>query len=233
MLRAVNRNAVYGQVSRWLIHDLRNPSQALTLITELMQGGPDPDDDPPENTIREATRHLVRSLELLDRVLRVPSRSIETGPVSLREHLDFLGALHHVHRSPVTLDLSKALEASLPAVAGVDDHIEHALLNLMMNATEACGDRPDGRIGVSAEVSSGKVALKIEDNGRGIAPEVRRRLFQPFVTTRIDRPFAGLGLAVARDVITASGGTLELDGAQRNGGACFVVTLATWKRSTT
>jgi signal transduction histidine kinase len=230
MLRAINRNAVYGQISRWLIHDLRNPSQALTLITELKQGGPDPDDHRPENTIREATRHLVRSLELLDRILRVPSRSAQVGPASLRDHLDFLGALHHVHRSPVRLDLSGALLPSLPAVAAVEDHLEHALLNLLMNATEACGDRPDGRITVSARVGDGKVTLKFEDNGRGIAPEVRGRLFQPFATTRVDRPFAGLGLAVARQLITGQGGTLDLDSAQRDG-SCFILTLRAWKQS--
>jgi two-component system NtrC family sensor kinase len=194
-----------------------------------MQGEPDPDDDPPENTIREATRHLVRSLELLDRVLRVPSRA-QLGPVSLREHFDFLDALHRVHRSPVTLDLSGALLSSLPAVAAVEDHLEHALLNLLLNATEACEDRPEGRIAVSADVADGKVALRFEDNGRGIAPEVRSRLFQPFATTRVDRPFAGLGLAVARDVVAASGGTLELDDG-RGDGACFIVTLRTWKHS--
>ena len=221
---------MYGQVSRWLIHDLRNPSQALTLITELMQGEPDPDDDPPENTIREATRHLVRSLELLDRVLRGPSRPAQLGPVSLREHFDFLDALHRVHRSPVALDLSGVLLSSLPAVAAVDDHLEHALLNLLLNATEACGNRPEGRIAVSADVADGKVALRFEDNGQGIAPEVRNRLFQPFATTRVDRPFAGLGLAVARDLVVASGGTLELDDGRRDG-ACFIVTLRTWKQS--
>ena len=220
---------VYGQVSRWLIHDLRNPSQALTLITELMQGDSNPDDDPPENTIREATHHLVRSLELLDRVLRIPSRTAEPRPVSLRAHLEFLDALHRVHRIPVTLDLSGALLPSLPAVTAVEDHLEHALLNLLMNATEACGDRPDGRVGISATVGEGKVSLEIGDNGRGIAPELRDRLFQPFVTTRADRPFAGLGLAVARDLLAGSGGTLEFDGERRDG-ACFIVTLRTWSR---
>jgi signal transduction histidine kinase len=223
----VNRSSVYVQVSRWLIHDLRNPSQALTLITDLMQGGSDPDDDPPENTIREATRHLVRSLELLDRVLRVPARTAEPGPISLREHLEFLDALHRVHRTPVTLDLRGALLPSLPAVTAVDDHLEHALLNLLLNATEACGNRPDGRISVSATVGDGKVSLEIVDNGPGIAAELRDRLFQPFATSRPDRPFAGLGLAVARDLLAASGGTLEFEGERRDG-ACFIVTLRTW-----
>jgi len=228
ILRAVNRSSVYGLVSRWLIHDLRNPSQALTLISELMQLDPDSEDDPPENTIRDATGHLVRSLELLDRVLRIPARVSEPRPVSLREHLEFLAALHHVHRIPVTLNLSGAVLTSLPAVSAVEDHLEHALLNLFLNATEACEGRPEATIDILTTVGDGKVLLEFRDNGRGIAPELRDRLFQPFATTRTDRPFAGLGLVVARDLVARVGGTLELD-SERRDGACFIVTLRTWK----
>lgn len=227
ILRAVNRSSVYGQVSRWLIHDLRNPSQALILIAELMQYDPDSEDDPPENTIREATGHFVRSLELLDRVLRIPARIAEPRPVSLGNHLEFLDALHHVNRIPVMLKLSGLLPA-LPAVSAVEDHLEHALLNLLMNATEACEGRPESRIDISTTAGDGKVILEFKDNGSGIAPALRDRLFQPFTTTRTDRPFAGLGLAVARDLLARAGGTLEFD-SERRDGACFIVTLRTWK----
>lgn len=228
MLRAVNRSAVYGQIARWLIHDLRNPSQALTLITELMRGETGPGEDPPEHMIRDATRHLVVSLELLDRILRIPPRPGEPGPVSLREQIEFLGALHRVHRTPVTLDLSGALVPGLPAVRAVDDHLEHALLNLLMNGIEACAGQQDGRIAVSAAVSDGKVVLEVEDNGRGVPKSVRDRLFQPFVSTRTDRPLAGLGLAVARDLLVSSGGGLEFDPSVGQGSR-FIVTLQAWK----
>ncbi len=228
ILRAVNRSTVYGQISRWLIHDLRNPSQALTLITELMHDETEPEDEPPENTIREATRHLVRSLELLDRILRVPTRPEIPGPVSLRDHFEFLRGLHEVRRSPVTLDLSSALGPSLPAVTAVDDHLEQALLSLMMNALEACADAQNGHVSIAATPSNGIVVLEVEDNGRGVAREVRNRLFEPFVTTKTDRPFAGLGLAVARDIFVRVGGTLEYDSAS-SAKTRFVATLRTWK----
>jgi signal transduction histidine kinase len=193
-----------------------------------MQGHSDPDDDPLDNTIREATGHLVRSLELLDRVQRIPARIAQPRPVSLGEHLEFLAALHHVHRIPVRLSLSGAPLPSLPAVSAVEDHLEHALLNLLMNATEACQGRPEGRIDISTTVGDGKVLLEVGDNGCGIEPELRERLFQPFATSRTDRPFGGLGLAVARDLLARGGGTLEFD-SERREGACFIVTLRTWK----
>jgi C4-dicarboxylate-specific signal transduction histidine kinase len=228
MLRAVNRSAVYGQVSRWLIHDLRNPSQALTLMVELLHEPADAD-DPVEPTLRDATRHLVRSLELLDRILRVPSKpSRELGPVSLHDQLEYIGALHQAHRSPVTLDLAGALDARLPAVRAVDDHLEHALLNMLVNALEACSDKMEGQIAVTAAVKDDTVTLTFEDNGGGLAKEVEDRLFEPWVTTRSDRPFAGLGLAVARELVTRMGGTLTYH-KDRRPGSRFVMTLKVWK----
>jgi C4-dicarboxylate-specific signal transduction histidine kinase len=218
---------VYGQVARWLVHDLRNPTQALTLVSELLNEAYGPDDEPPERTIREAATHLVRSLETLDRLLRITGRSAEQGPVSLGDALRFLDTLHHVHRSPITLDLSAALPESLPAVVAIEDHLEHALLNVYMNALEACEDRTDGRIGVTAAMADGRVVLDVVDNGRGVARELAGRLFEPFTTTKTVRPMAGLGLAVARDLLGRTGGTVEWD-AGRTAGARFVVTLQCW-----
>jgi len=225
----VNRSAVYGQVSRWLIHDLRNPSQALTLMVELMKEEPGEGEESPEHTMREATRHLVTSLEVLDRVLRIPSRaSSELGPVSAHDHLEFLAALHHAHRSPVTLDMAAALGDHLPAVTAADDHLEHALLNLLMNALEACGDTMEGHIGITAESANGVVTIAVEDNGPGVAKEMEGRLFEPWATTRTDRPFAGLGLAVARELVTRMGGTLTHD-KKKEPGSRFVMTLKNWR----
>ncbi len=198
-------------------------------MIELMHDEPADGEDAPEQTIREATRHLVASLELLDRILRVPTRtSGEQGPVSLHDQLELLEALHHAHRSPVTLDARAALDARLPAVTAAGDHLEHALLNLLVNAVEACADKLEGRIGITATAADGTVTVAVEDNGRGVAKEIEDRLFEPWVTTRNDRPFGGLGLAVARELVARMGGTLTYD-KEKKPGARFVLTLETWK----
>ena len=105
-------------MARWLIHDLRNPAQALTLITELMGEAPEAGDPAAVETIKEATGRLSRSLELLDRLLRLPRPAVEPAPLSLRDSVEFVGALHRSHRSGMRLDLEGALGAVLPAVAG-------------------------------------------------------------------------------------------------------------------
>ena len=91
----------------------------------------------------------------------------------------------------MALDLSQALTQSLPAVTAVEDHLEHALLNILMNAIESCVEREDGRIVVTAKVIDRSVVLGFADNGaacRGSARAPVRR----FATTK-DRRSPGWG----------------------------------------
>jgi two-component system C4-dicarboxylate transport sensor histidine kinase DctB len=225
---AANRASVYGQVSRWLIHDLRNPTQALTLLPELMTGRSEMDAEGARRYVVEATRHLTHALELLDRALRVPSGDSDRGPVSLRDILVFLQSLHRVRRSSFSLDLSAALTVKLPAVIGVEDHLEHALLNLVVNALDALGDRLEGRISIGAELDGDRVTLHITDDGPGVAEEIRDRLFEPYTTTKCEGTVVGLGLPVARDLLRSHGGDLRYlpgDGP----GARFAADFAVWR----
>jgi signal transduction histidine kinase len=75
---------------------------------------------------------------------------------------------------------------------------------------------------VCARASNGSVELAVADSGHGVAPELRRRVFEPFFTTRPNG--TGLGLAVARQIVEAHGGRIDVADAP-GGGACFTVKL--------
>jgi signal transduction histidine kinase len=96
------------------------------------------------------------------------------------------------------------------------------VLNLVLNAADACG--PGGRVTLRAMPHGDKVRLEVEDNGSGVAPEVRDRLFEPFVTTKEVGKGTGLGLAVCRGLVESVGGSIGLD-ATHAPGARFVVEL--------
>jgi len=83
------------------------------------------------------------------------------------------------------------------------------LLNLLDNALEAVDGK--GVIEVNVCEENGGVALRVIDTGRGIPPEIQRRLFEPYVTTKEPGKGTGLGLYLSRDVLQATGGTIELE----------------------
>jgi two-component system sensor histidine kinase FlrB len=109
-------------------------------------------------------------------------------------------------------------------LAGNRETLCGALLNLVSNAFQAAG--PAARVTVTAEMSGGPdshtVSIAVTDNGPGVPTALRRRIFDPFYTTRANG--TGLGLAVVRSVAEAAGGQVRVEDAP-GGGARFVMTL--------
>lgn len=107
-----------------------------------------------------------------------------------------------VHRSVnVTIEVPESTLTRL-AIKGNRGALKGALLNLVENAAQASGD--GGRVELSAWQSFDSVWLAVTDNGHGIDPDTRARLFEPFFTTRPQG--TGLGLAVVRSVAEAHDG---------------------------
>jgi C4-dicarboxylate-specific signal transduction histidine kinase len=178
-------------------------------------------------SLQEASGRLRDLLDQLDQVLRRPDSNESPRPIVLREPLALAGALLRLQRSSVTLDMDQALAARLPAVRGVDEHVQHALLGVLVNAYESLAGRGGGSVSVLAEATGDVVRVVVRDDGPGVAPQIATRLFEPFVTTKTTRPLAGLGLWVARALLERSGGSLrhEPDGP----GARFLLELPVWK----
>jgi signal transduction histidine kinase len=116
--------------------------------------------------------------------------------------------------------------AGAPRVALAAPRLTQVLLNLVLNASAALASakRPLGRVTVRARAEAGHVRIEVEDDGPGVAFQVRDRLFEPFVTTKEIGEGTGLGLAVCRGVVESVGGEIALD-ATYTGGARFYFVL--------
>ena len=230
-LIAANRAAVYGTIGRWLMHDMRGPAQAISLVGDLLDQ-PDTLPDPTlRHTLHTASTRLQECMHLLDLALGLTPRPTERGPVALAGVIEQLVALHARNHAGVRLDTGSAPVQSLPAVQGSEDQLAHALLNLVVNAHEAIAQRGRGTIHLSGRVAEDgrTVRLVVEDDGPGTAAEIRDRLFEPFVTTKTGGRLAGLGLPVARWLVEDCAGSVRHEPASH--GARFVVELATWRAS--
>jgi signal transduction histidine kinase len=192
--------------ARWVLHDLRSPAQSLTLLADLLA---DPDTEV-ESILRESCSHLGRSLDLLSRVLH-PSAPAELGPISVREPLQFISDLHHAGRNRARLEV--AIDPSMQAATGIQRHLEHALLNLVLHATDALQSQEGGIIRITARSDGDHVEIAVADNGPGLADAL-----------------AGDTLLVTSEVLRLSGGALAYAPGSEPG-ARFVVTLPQWRRA--
>jgi len=114
---------------------------------------------------------------------------------------------------------------SVKRVTGDNIQLQQCLLNLLMNAFDAIAEAKSDQRGVTIKVApekTGWVALSISDSGAGINPAVAKRLFEPFVTTKIDG--MGLGLLVTRSIVESHGGRIWVV-PNSNRGATFIFTL--------
>jgi len=204
-----------------VLHDLRSPAQSLTLIADLMA---DPGTEV-EEILRESCGHLARSLDLLSRVLHPPPPA-EIGPISVREPVGFIADLHQAGRTGVRLEAT--IDPSVRAAAGIERHLEHALLNLVINATDALRSREGGLIRIAARNVGELVEVAVADNGPGLPPDLAGRLFTYPVTAKADTALTGSGLHVASEVLRLSGASLTY-APDSDRGARFVITLPLWR----
>jgi signal transduction histidine kinase len=118
--------------------------------------------------------------------------------------------------------MSLDVHPDLPDVALSRERLVQVVLNLVLNAADAVG--AGGRVRIGAERGALGVTLSVEDDGPGIDPKVKERLFEPFVTTKEVGKGTGLGLAVCRGLVESVGGSIALDETVTRG-ARFVVEL--------
>lgn len=104
--------------------------------------------------------------------------------------------------------LTRVVALNLPAILGDPRLLEHAVVNLLLNACDAC--REGDEVVVRAEGSTAEVRFAVEDPGTGISPADRERALEPFFTTKARGEGTGLGLAIAREIVTSHRGRLEL-----------------------
>jgi C4-dicarboxylate-specific signal transduction histidine kinase len=103
------------------------------------------------------------------------------------------------------------------------EQLGRALRNVIQNALDAMEGCPVRELSVGVRADGGRVVFRVRDSGPGFPPDVLRKAFEPYVTTRRDRGGTGLGLAIAERIVAEHGGTIAADNVP-GGGA--VVTIA-------
>ncbi|MFO0965852.1 MAG: PAS domain S-box protein [Gemmataceae bacterium] len=113
-----------------------------------------------------------------------------------------------------------------PRLTCVSTQISQVILNLLVNAFQAleAHGKEGGRIEVRTQREGEQMLLEVRDNGPGILPEHVRRLFDPFFTTKDVGEGTGLGLSICHNIVTAHGGSIEVESPPGQG-ACFRVYL--------
>ena len=209
-LQQKTRLAALGIAVTKINHDLKNILATARLVSDRLAGSEDPE-------VRRVTPTLMSAI---DRAVDLCARTLSftrEGPASLDiSRFDLAGLLDDVGASlPGSVNRSAAWQSHLESGLEIEadrEQLFRVFNNLGQNAIQAGATRVE----VSARRKNGKLIIDVADNGPGLAPRAREKLFQPFSGSA--RPGGtGLGLAIARDLLRAHGGEISLDSSTGEG----------------
>ena len=219
-IRRADQLAFLGGMAARIAHEIRTPLAAIRGLLEMLQSDL-PAADPRRQYVDRVLIGVDRQNRLVENLLTLSQPEPEMWQaVSLPEALDEVAAMRP--RDP-RLILERCDADALPPVWGDPFRLAEVFTNLIDNALEATPE--DGTVRVRVGTSGGEhVRVMVENTGAGIPMEIQERIFHPFFTTKPRG--TGLGLPIARQIVEAHRGTLQVES---NGVSqtAFVVELPT------
>jgi signal transduction histidine kinase len=216
LLRA-EKLATVGVLAAGVAHEIGTPLGVIRGRAEYMMGKLG-------GVAHPQGRGLSAIIEQIDRVSRTirqlldfsrfqpaEARALFLGPL-----VQGLQELMHIEAERRRVRLHVEVPEHLPALAANADQLQQVLLNLVLNACDACGAGGQVRLSASRVAgdtpeAQGMLELRVEDDGCGIAPEHLHQVFDPFFTTKKRGQGTGLGLTMVAQIVRNHGGQVEID----------------------
>ena len=222
------RDAAWGEVARRLAHEIKNPLTPIQLSAErIRRRYLDKVEKDDREILDRATRTITQQVESMKSMVNAFSDYAQPV-ISRPKRLDIntlirdITELHiaHLTRIRFLFDLADDLPLVMTDPAG----IRQVLNNLIINASDALGDK-GGELKLSTRIDYAKdnlLVLELQDNGPGFPAELLDRIFEPYVTTKTSG--SGLGLPISRRIIEENGGTMRATNLPK-GGAVVIIQL--------
>ena len=224
-LLQTEKMAALGQTISGVAHELNNPLATILSWAERLSEHADGN-----TTLKRGLDVILSESERAARIVRnlltfARKRQSTRALVDLNEIIRETLNLRAYEQRITNITVIPALAAGLPAVFADGHQVKQVLLNLLMNAEQAMlGANGRGTIVIRTWHDSAKqmVVMEVNDDGPGVAEDVKGKIFDPFFTTKEVGKGTGLGLTVAYAIVQEHGGRIRLE-SRPGGGASFFV----------
>jgi len=220
----VERMEAWREVARRIAHEIKNPLTPIQLSAERLRRQLGALSDGDAKLLDECTHTIIGEVEDLKRLVnefsafaRMPQLNPAPGDLNALadETVNNFREAHH------GVEFKLELEASFPRIAIDREALKRALVNLLDNAVAAVtsgsrnGEAPQIAVRTALDRASGVATLEVADNGPGIDPRLRTRIFEPYFSTR--KEGTGLGLAIVSTIVTDHHGFVRVRGNEPHG----------------
>ncbi len=219
-----------GGLLAGVAHELNNPLSVV--VGHAIMLSEESDDPDVQRQIRKIADAAERCSKIVRTFLTVARKEpAQSEPVDVVEMIETAVDVARYGETARAIDIEFEMEAELPKIIGDQNQLTQAIVNLIINAQQAIEESGVGdQIRVVAQPDEQKKALLlvVEDNGPGIASDIRGRIFEPFFTTKGVGQGTGMGLALCDRVVAAHKGRIEISDVDPKG-TRFLITLPTAK----
>ena len=219
-----SRLATVGEMSAGIAHEINNPLTSVIGFSELLLQ----QDIPAE--IRKKVEIINSGAQRVAGVIKrlltfARQQKPERGMVDINNILRTTFELRTYHLNTTNIKVSMELDPNLPQTAADGGQLQQVFLNVMLNAeTEMRLAHDRGNLIVKTEIINDFIRISFSDDGRGIAEENMKKLFDPFFTTREVGQGTGLGLSICHGIITEHEGKIFAEN-RESGGTTFTIEL--------
>ena len=223
-LKRTATETAWRGVARQVAHEIKNSLTPMRLSVQLLQRNIDSGKATPEQ-IQRTTNTLIEQIDALSDIASSFSRYAKLpenhpAPLDLAELIQNVVNLYDNAENIVfTYDFDKSKDHTYN---GDKTNLNSVVGNLIKNATQAIGSKPDGRIDVSLKDTGNVFVISVKDNGKGIKEEDKDQIFLPNFTTKTGG--SGVGLSLSYNIVQAAGGTISFE-SQEGEGAEFIIEL--------
>jgi signal transduction histidine kinase len=222
------RLATLGQMAATVAHEIKNPLSAIKSIAQVM--GED------QSLSQEYARDLSLIVGETDRLGQSVTQLLTFArkeapaelPLRVGQLIHSVIGLFQVGAEKEGVKLSAKIDRDEELGGAAVSALRVALSNLLLNALQATPE--GGEISITQQVEDGSLVINVEDSGPGIPADLRRRIWEPFFTTK--QRGTGLGLAIVRKRMQEAGGTARLTSNVNGKGAKFELRVPLGAQST-
>ena len=224
-LAETEREQAWKEMARQIAHEIKNPLTPMRLSIQHMMRLKKQNVPGWEDHFEELSRSLLEQIDILSETANEFSQfskfyseeeTVENLDEMLSEQVVLFGGRDDIK-------VTYRCDVDQPLVRVRKKQMIRAFVNLISNAVQAVEQTPDGQVRISVEEGGkGEYTVTIEDNGPGVSPENRSKLFKPNFTTKSSG--TGLGLAITRSIVEQSSGSISYRTSEL-GGAAFVIVL--------
>jgi len=216
--------ASLGKLAAGIAHEINNPLGGILIYSHLLLEDT-PKKSPHYENLKKIVKETSRCKDIVKGLLEFARpKEPEMSQINLNEVVDRSLAIVEGQALFQNIKVNRTYASDIPKIVADGSQLQQVFMNIIINAAEAMNGKGTLSLSTSMDSEGGHIEARISDTGHGIKEEDKKRLFEPFFSTKEVGKGTGLGLAISYSIIQKHNGTIEVE-SQEGKGSTFTVKL--------